>query len=195
MLFFVFFKQKTAYEMRISDWSSDVCSSDLPVSLVLWWSPRSLYTRNAGLRTVGIVSCMVIFGMLYLAAMEYFFFDEFNARFNLVAVDYLIYPTETLGNIRDTYPLGAISSGLIALTLLTAWALWRWLKPEPENVAPGFARRSGIFALHLAVVVAISFVVRADSLEIFGNRAANQLADNGPANFFSAFRRDRKSVV
>src|SRR3546814_13050258 len=29
-LFFCFFKQKTAYEMRISDWSSDVCSSDLP---------------------------------------------------------------------------------------------------------------------------------------------------------------------
>src|SRR3546814_5995760 len=27
--FFLFFKQKTAYEMRISDWSSDVCSSDL----------------------------------------------------------------------------------------------------------------------------------------------------------------------
>src|SRR3546814_7417276 len=32
--FFVFFKQKTAYEMRISDWSSDVCSSDLPSPLV-----------------------------------------------------------------------------------------------------------------------------------------------------------------
>src|SRR3546814_7025816 len=29
MSFFFFFKQKTAYEMRISDWSSDVCSSDL----------------------------------------------------------------------------------------------------------------------------------------------------------------------
>src|SRR3546814_19087203 len=29
MCFFCFFKQKTAYEMRISDWSSDVCSSDL----------------------------------------------------------------------------------------------------------------------------------------------------------------------
>src|SRR3546814_12561806 len=28
---FFFFKQKTAYEMRISDWSSDVCSSDLPL--------------------------------------------------------------------------------------------------------------------------------------------------------------------
>src|SRR3546814_15576309 len=30
MAFVFFFKQKTAYEMRISDWSSDVCSSDLP---------------------------------------------------------------------------------------------------------------------------------------------------------------------
>src|SRR3546814_7580922 len=29
MVLFFFFKQKTAYEMRISDWSSDVCSSDL----------------------------------------------------------------------------------------------------------------------------------------------------------------------
>src|SRR3546814_10844889 len=34
---FVFFKQKTAYEMRISDWSSDVCSSDL---LVPWSQGR-----------------------------------------------------------------------------------------------------------------------------------------------------------
>src|SRR3546814_4622778 len=31
-----FFKQKTAYELRISDWSSDVCSSDLPVKLPLF---------------------------------------------------------------------------------------------------------------------------------------------------------------
>src|SRR3546814_4161199 len=39
LIFFFFFKQKTAYEMRISDWSSDVCSSDLdadqPESVVL----------------------------------------------------------------------------------------------------------------------------------------------------------------
>src|SRR3546814_3374321 len=33
-VFFFFFKQKTAYEMRISDWSSDVCSSDLQPSLL-----------------------------------------------------------------------------------------------------------------------------------------------------------------
>src|SRR3546814_5419578 len=34
-MFFFFFKQKTAYEMRISDWSSDVCSSDLAALLFI----------------------------------------------------------------------------------------------------------------------------------------------------------------
>src|SRR3546814_12391785 len=33
-MFVIFFKQKTAYEMRISDWSSDVCSSDLEAAAV-----------------------------------------------------------------------------------------------------------------------------------------------------------------
>src|SRR3546814_4275159 len=38
-----FFKQKTAYEMRISDWSSDVCSSDLDSAGEKW--PRQSCTR------------------------------------------------------------------------------------------------------------------------------------------------------
>src|SRR3546814_358760 len=37
---FFFFKQKTAYEMRISDWSSDVCSSDLPIHYFTMHSER-----------------------------------------------------------------------------------------------------------------------------------------------------------
>src|SRR3546814_1711909 len=36
-IYFFFFKQKTAYEMRISDWSSDVCSSDLDEGLGRDW--------------------------------------------------------------------------------------------------------------------------------------------------------------
>src|SRR3546814_10208756 len=50
---FFFFKQKTAYEMRISDWSPDVCSSDLP--------PRSLADRelaHPGLTQLHVVGSM-----------------------------------------------------------------------------------------------------------------------------------------
>src|SRR3546814_429778 len=44
---FFFFKQKTAYDMRISDWSSDVCSSDLPSGA----PPRSRAANDRGSRT------------------------------------------------------------------------------------------------------------------------------------------------
>src|SRR3546814_6401283 len=45
---FVFFKQKTAYEMRISDWSSDVCSSDLSTRRIRHVDRRKLMRRPAG---------------------------------------------------------------------------------------------------------------------------------------------------
>src|SRR3546814_5268896 len=44
LLLFFFFKQKTAYEVRISDWSSDVCSSDLDARYT--FNYRSMKTLN-----------------------------------------------------------------------------------------------------------------------------------------------------
>src|SRR3546814_1887437 len=46
LCFFLFFKQKTAYEMRISDWSSDVCSSDLQDIPKLRYMPISPGSRG-----------------------------------------------------------------------------------------------------------------------------------------------------
>src|SRR3546814_4841791 len=52
---FFFFKQKTSYEMRISDWSSDVCSSDLAGALVM---PKrsSSSTSSEGSSGMGVLS-------------------------------------------------------------------------------------------------------------------------------------------
>src|SRR3546814_14456974 len=66
-IFFFFFKQKTAYEMRISDWSSDVCSSDLALIAVLrgrgfvnftleWFWEKA----NAGLSLLGLGSYQLL---------------------------------------------------------------------------------------------------------------------------------------
>src|SRR3546814_20239432 len=49
MLFVLFFKQKTAYEMRISDWSSDVCSSDLVAVTPSISLPVSLNPTTSGI--------------------------------------------------------------------------------------------------------------------------------------------------
>src|SRR3546814_4356503 len=49
---FVFFKQKTAYELRISDWSSDVCSSDLAECGARLERIRHRWTTIAGLNPI-----------------------------------------------------------------------------------------------------------------------------------------------
>src|SRR3546814_758378 len=60
--FFFLFKQKTAYEMRISDWSSDVCSSDLENDKEL----TALFDNF-----VGAIEVIIAFGQTFGAAVEY----------------------------------------------------------------------------------------------------------------------------
>src|SRR3546814_16077414 len=53
---FFFFKQKTAYELRISDWSSDLCSSDLPTSCACGPRPTTSRGTAASVGTLSIRS-------------------------------------------------------------------------------------------------------------------------------------------
>src|SRR3546814_5267835 len=55
LVYFFFFKQKTAYEMRISDWSSDVCSSDLEHLAAVPQLRQILPGEREQRRTVGAI--------------------------------------------------------------------------------------------------------------------------------------------
>src|SRR3546814_12707313 len=106
-LLFFFFKQKTAYEMRISDWSSDVCSSDLQVSaadapVAARAPPPTPFTRVLGeIGDAVVVSLTTLYGLLgFLGATTIAFWNvlrdprrfRFNAtvhRFEVVGVSAL----------------------------------------------------------------------------------------------------------
>src|SRR3546814_1869803 len=69
---FFFFKQKTAYEMRISDWSSDVCSSDLFWALAAgYFSPRRSWKPLATL-------ALILFLTLCAVRLEVLFSNWYN---------------------------------------------------------------------------------------------------------------------
>ena len=72
---------------------------------------------------VRVALALVVYGLTYLAAVEYFFFDEFNARFNFVAVEYLIYPHEVFINIWQSYPVGRALAASGVVTGLMLWLL------------------------------------------------------------------------
>lgn len=155
----------------------------LPAALALLLLPAP-WSRPwvSKLEFIGFV--LVLFGMLFLCALEYFFFEEFDARFNLVAVDYLIYPTEVIGNIQDTYPVGRISAVLAMIAAVVALVPWRWVRVrEGETHARrALLRPLAVLAGLTVIIVALpSFVGNP-----LGNRVANELSANGPDRFFEA---------
>jgi len=160
----------------------------LPMTIALWLLPQRFFSGRRRTPLLLLTVSVVLFTMLYLAGLEYFFFEEFNARFNLVAVDYLIYPTEVIGNIRETYPVGLISAGLALAAILLTAVLWPWLRDtaQAEPSAHGFRRRGLIALAHTAFVVFLVVAVPVNALTPFQNRVANELAANGAASFFVA---------
>lgn len=148
----------------------------LPLSLLLVLAPRSRRGLAVGL-------WLAIALMLFVAASEYFFFEEFDARFNLVAVDYLIYPTEVMGDIRDEYPVGPVLLVIGGLALLLARGLWPYLRWPQEGRRPWRA-----LVAHAALALIVTLGWTADRLRPFDNRVANELASNGAMDFFAAFR-------
>ena len=159
----------------------------MPLALYLLLATPRFYASRSGRLLLMAGGFLMVYGMLYLGIAEYFFFDEFDARFNLVAVDYLIYPTEVLGTIDDAYPVLPVSAGLFALALLVFWRLWPRIAPSAEPDAPRFARRAKVFGLQVALVVLAGFFYNTDTLDFSQNRVGNELAHNGPSSFFNAF--------
>src|SRR3546814_8738878 len=78
-MFFFFFKQKTAYEMRISDWSSDVCSSDLMWGLGFYMDRLKLLLMLA-------ISLPFLTGLSYCSGFEPTFKWWEDLRDALVAI-------------------------------------------------------------------------------------------------------------
>ncbi len=158
-----------------------------PLSLYFFLLPRRLAACGWHRRLFAFGTYLTIFGLLYLQAAEYFFFEEFDSRFNLVAVDYLIYPHEVLVNIWDTYPVAPV---LIAVALLSA-LLCRWLWPllRRDLERPlSLAVRGRLLVGHLLLLVLAASTFSTDTLARSENRVANELAVNGISSLFRAFR-------
>src|SRR3546814_12329858 len=68
--FFFFFKQKTAYEMRISDWSSDVCSSDLYDMANLRYQDDIDRPAKTGIFMADVLGGVYAFGAIQAALVE-----------------------------------------------------------------------------------------------------------------------------
>ncbi len=122
---------------------------------------------------------------VFILFTEYFFFDEFHSRFNTVAVDYLIYPDEVVGNIRDSYPLYTIIAICLGIGLAWTFGAFRLFKPmwsRPVSGAGSFLRFAGTFAF----VIVFAFTIRPSGTQFSQDRTLNEIANNGSLSFINA---------
>ena len=144
-----------------------------------WHSGRA----NRWLLRVGTL--VALFAMFFLCVFEYFFFEEFDARFNIVAVDYLAYPTEVVGDIRSAYPLGTVLLICGAAALLLTPLMMRFMR---SSFGTDVARRPRLLALGaiVALVTSAALWYPTSALSFSVNRVENEILQNGTSSFFRA---------
>ena len=139
------------------------------------------------LRMAWFAACL--FALFFVAAAEATFWLEFATRFNFIAVDYLLYTHEVIGNIRESYPVGWILAGLgLAAVLLTLGL--RGALRRADALPVSRARRVAHVALAALLPAAAVGVASVEQLAAFSNAYAGELASNGLFNLAAAMRRN-----
>lgn len=97
-----------------------------PFALYLALAPDRWMRSRANRVLILVGSWITLFTAVFLAVVERYFFEEFDARFNLVAFDYLAYPTEVVGDVWTEYPVvrTAIAAALLASAGLYLTRRW-----------------------------------------------------------------------
>ena len=147
--------------------------------------PRRILNSRWHRRLLFGIFSLVVFGLIYLGAVEYFFFDEFNSRFNFVAVEYLIYPHEVFVNIWQSYPVARVLVAALALTGLVIWLMRKPLLGE-RTAAGSTGARFALLAILAAAIGVAQATLTVNTSRYSQNRVVNELAMNGIYAFFSA---------
>ncbi len=160
----------------------------IPLSLAVTLLGRRFLSGRGGSIVLGILTYVAIFIFLFTALAEALFWEEFESRFNLIAVDYLIYPTEVVGNIRESYPVVPLIGAVLATAGLLWFPVYRSIRRRLALVdTPHIGARVRATAFHLCVVGIACAFLSAETLSVSSNRAVNELAKNGSATFFRAY--------
>ncbi|MDR2187080.1 MAG: LTA synthase family protein [Azonexus sp.] len=166
-----------------------LCYALLPLALWLALCPEKWWRSRFQQRLLIFATGLALFAMLFVAAAEWLFWDEFGGRFNFIAVDYLIYSREVVDNIVESYPIWRLLGLLAALAAIILWALRRPLAAVfAAPPLPLAGRWRGFTVLLLVAALDMAVIGQNFPRSPGGNVYQAELSTNGPFQFFAAFR-------
>lgn len=125
--------------------------------------------------------------ILQNAISEFFFWNEFGVKYNFIAVNYLVYTNEVIGNIMQSYPVIPIFTTLFLVSGTITYFIVQHSKNYIESI-PSFTEKikiSGVYLVMLALSLATIpyLAAKENSQNIF----TNELQSNGIYKFYLAF--------
>jgi phosphoglycerol transferase MdoB-like AlkP superfamily enzyme len=158
----------------------------LPIALVYLFVRRGFWEKRGGRILEWCLRLVFVYVLLFGAVGEHLFWTEFTARYNFIAVDYLVYTQEVIGNIVESYPIYWLLFALLVASSVVIW-LCHKIWPVGGQGLPAIGKRARGFAVY-AVLVAALFLMTNQARSQFGiNAVANELSANGVYSLFYAF--------
>lgn len=158
----------------------------IPLVLYLWLVPDRRYIKPwQGYFRLALF-LIFVFILTFNAIAEWFFWDEFNVRFNFIAVDYLVYTTEVIGNVTESYPMGWIIATIVLVSGVIVYSLKSFIA-QPNTERLRFRSRT-VYVVGYGIVFTILFFGVSTKYHRFSKNAyVNELAGNGMYELFAAY--------
>jgi len=126
------------------------------------------------------------FAIVMNAVSEYFFWNEFGIRYNFIAVDYLIYTTEVIGNIMESYPVVPLFSGVFVVVLALTIFLYKKTKSTLETI-PSLKEKGLLLGSYVALfLLSLWATSKFDNIKS-NNVFVQEIRANGVYKFYYAF--------
>jgi phosphoglycerol transferase MdoB-like AlkP superfamily enzyme len=165
------------------------CFFSLPYALYLLVLPdkwnRSLLNRILNLFAFFIAVLICTFSFF----AEISFWQEFDSRFNFIAVDYLVYTYEVVNNINESYPLQYLIPAMVLISVIIVFLIHRsGLFSRAFASSTPIRSRLGFTVVLSSICLCAIFFLNNSWAESTGNRYANELSKSGIFSFMAAFR-------
>ena len=152
-------------------------------ALLLFFPKHRVKLRNI---LYFITLAIYVFAIVMNAVSEYFFWNEFGIRYNFIAVDYLIYTNEVIGNIMESYPVVPLFSAVFVVVLALTAFLFVKTKSVLKTIPTLLEKAALLIVYLLLALVGIWSLPRLDTISA-ENTFAQEIQSNGVYKFYYAF--------
>ena len=151
---------------------------------VMLFKPKMHQNLRFGIYSLLFFIYIFLFSFNVLS--EFFFWNEFGVRYNFIAVDYLIYTHEVIGNIFESYPIIPMLAVLIVITLTITYFLIRNERKYFKNFM-NLREKLLHFIIYAILFVSAIFLLKFnEKFETSESVFANEIQSNGLYKFYKA---------